>query len=53
MAADSLKVKPIFESLLETIVLNNANLVVSKPHSFFHTVEPDSSLFRRTVNEIR
>lgn len=51
--ADFLEVKPIYESLLEKILPDNANLVVSKPHSFVHTVEPGSPLSRRTIDEIQ
>lgn len=51
--ADFLEVKPIYESLLENIIPDDANVVVSKPHSFVYTIEPDSPLSRRTIDEVQ
>lgn len=52
MMADFLGVKPIYESLLKNLIPDDDNVVVSKPHSFVHTIGPDSLLSRKAINDV-
>ena len=53
VVADFLGVKPIYESLLENLIPDNDNVVISRPHSFVHTIEPDSFLSRKAIKEVQ
>ncbi len=51
--ADFIGVKPIYESLLKNIIPDDNNIVVSKPHTFVHTIETDSLLSSRAISDIQ
>jgi len=52
ITADILDVKPIYESLLEKLLPADNNVIISKPYSFVHTVEPNSLLSGKSIQEI-
>lgn len=53
LTADFLNVAPIYESLLEKLIPQTNDTVINKPFSFVHTVEANSSIAGKMIQEVQ